>query len=142
MRLQWNKKIQGSITNLNFPKMIEINNLTKTKIDEDFLKGLAKKVLKSENGEKEDLSIAFVGEQRIKKINKKYRKQDKPTDVLSFEGGEILLCLSQIGKNAKKHKVTFKKELAHVLIHGILHNLGYNHSKEMQEKEQRWQNNT
>ncbi len=122
--------------------MIEINNLTKRVVDKKFLTGLAKKVLKSENGVRDDLSIAIVGEQRIRKINKEYRQQDKPTDVLSFEGGEVLLCPNQIEKNAKKYKVTFKKELARVLIHGILHSLGYDHSEEMREKEQKWQNNT
>ncbi len=121
--------------------MVEINNLTRRRIDEERLKKLAKKVLKGENKERE-LSIALVGEQRMRKINKQYRKIDKPTDVLSFEGQEIILCPSQIEKNAKKYNKNFKDELAHVLIHGILHFLGYDHCKEMQKKEQKWQKNT
>jgi len=122
--------------------MIEIRNLTRKKIDEKFLKKLAKKVLKGENVKEGYLSIAFVGETRIRKINKQYRKRDKPTDVLSFKDrwGEIVICPEEVKKNAKIYKVTFKKELARVLTHGILHLLSCKHSKEMQEKEQKYIN--
>jgi probable rRNA maturation factor len=113
--------------------MIEINNLTKEKIDEGFLKKVAKIVLKEENTGSADLSVAFVEEREIKKLNKKYRKKNKPTDVLSFAGsrelkeglGEVVICLEQV----KKSKNDFKKELTLVLIHGILHLLGYDHDK-------------
>ena len=117
--------------------MIEINNLTGSKVDEKFLKKVAKKVLKSENIKEIDLSIVFVGEARMRKLNKKYRGKNKVTDVLSFGQGlnEIVVCLREIKKNAKIYDSTFKKELARVLIHAILHLLAYNH-KEMQDKEE------
>ncbi len=98
--------------------MIEVNNLTKLKINEEFLKKVAEKVLAREKSDK-DLSIAIVGPAEIQRINKKYRKKDKPTDVLSFNYGglaEVVLCPQQI-----------EGEIDHVLIHGILHILGYNH---------------
>ena len=98
--------------------MIEVNNLTKSKINERFLKKVASGVLSSEKSDK-DLSIAIVGPGEIQRLNKKYRKKDKPTDVLSFdygESGEVVLCPQQI-----------KGKIDHVLIHGILHILGYNH---------------
>ena len=117
--------------------MIEINNLTASSVDEEFLKGVAKKVLKGEKKKEIDLSIAFVGEARMRKLNKKYRGKNKVTDVLSFgnELNEIVICLREVKKNAKKYNSTFKKELARVLIHAILHLLGYEHEK-MQEKEE------
>lgn len=117
--------------------MIEINNLTTVSVDEEFLKRVAKKVLKSENRKEIDLSIVFVGEARMRKLNKKYRGKNKVTDVLSFGQGlnEIVVCLREIKKNAKIYDSTFKKELARVLIHAILHLSGYNH-KEMQDKEE------
>ena len=117
--------------------MIEINNLTTVSVDEEFLKRVAKKVLKGENRKEIDLSIVFVGEARMRKLNKKYRGKNKVTDVLSFGQGlnEIVVCLREIKKNAKIYNSTFKKELARVLIHAILHLLGYNH-KEMQDKEE------
>ena len=103
--------------------------MTTNKIDEQFLIGLAKKVLQGEN-KKTELSIVLVGPARIRDLNKKYRRKNKATDVLSFQyddSGEVVICLSVLKKNAKKFKSTFKKELARVLIHGILHILGYSH---------------
>jgi len=118
--------------------MIEINNLTASKVDEEFLKGVVKKILKSENRKEMNLSVVFVGEGRMRKLNKKYRKKNKVTDVLSFGQGlnEIVICLREIKKNAKIYNSTFKKELARVLIHAILHLLGYEHGEKMEEKQE------
>lgn len=125
--------------------MIEINNLTVGRgVDENFLKKIVKKVLIGENKENKDVSIVLLGPGRMKNLNKKYRKKNKTTDVLSFQyddSGEIILCLSQIKKNARKLNISFEKELNRVLIHGILHLLGYDHedsrrkAEEMQKKE-------
>lgn len=105
--------------------MIEINNLTGLAVDEKFLKKVAKIVLRGEKTQNFDLSIAFVSRARIKEINKKYRKKNKVTDVLSFSGiNEIIICPQEA-----------RKELARVLIHGILHLLGYSHEK-MKGKEE------
>ena len=111
--------------------MIEVNNLTGRKIEEKFLKGLAKKVLKGENREEMNLSVAFVDKKKIKELNKKYRKKDKVTDVLSFgeELNEVVICPAVI-KN--------KKELTEVLIHGILHILGHDHGKLMEKKQNKY----
>jgi probable rRNA maturation factor len=136
--------------------MIEINNLTTNQVDEEFLKKVAEKVLVEEN-KKGDLSIALVGQGRIRELNKKYRGKNRVTDVLAFGEnakykipdteykiqslGEIVICLREVKKNAKRFKSTFEKELARVLIHGISHLLGYNHeisekeAKKMMEKE-------
>lgn len=112
--------------------MIEVNNLTTNFIDKEFLEKVAKKVLKGEKKNKIELSIALVGQGRIKELNKKYRRKNRVTDVLSFQynsSGEIAICLREVKKNAKKFGSTYKKELAQVLIHGILHLLGYDHQK-------------
>ena len=111
--------------------MIEINNLTKKEIDEKFLKGLAKKVLKSENRKEINLSIVFVSKNKIREINKKYRKKDEVTDVLSFghDLNEIVICPAMIKT---------EKELAKVLIHGILHILEYNHGKLMEKNQNKY----
>ncbi|GAG81853.1 unnamed protein product [marine sediment metagenome] len=98
--------------------MIEINNLTKERVDENLLRKITEKVF----GEKKDLSVALVGQARIKELNKKYRKKNRITDVLSFQyngSGEIVICLSEVKKNAKRFKSTFNEELARVLTHGI-----------------------
>jgi len=115
--------------------MIEINNLTAGSVDEEFLKGVAEKVLKGENRKEIGLSIVFVGQGRMRKLNKKYRGKNKITDVLSFgdELNEIVVCLMEVKKNAKRYNSTFKKELVKVLIHGILHLSGYEHEKDKKE---------
>jgi len=113
--------------------MIEVNNLTTNKVDKAFLRGVAKKVLEKKEF---NLSIALVGQGRIKELNKRYRGKNKATDVLSFQydnSGEVVICLREVKKNAKQFKSTYKKELTRVLIHGILHILGYNH-QQMKQK--------
>lgn len=118
--------------------MIEINNLTTNPVDEEFLKGLVKKVLEGENKEGAGLSIALVGQGRIRELNKKYRGKNRATDVLAFPGdglGEIIICLREVKKNAKRYRSNSEKELARVLIHGILHLLGYDHEKSEQAAE-------
>ncbi len=116
--------------------MIEVNNLTAIRLDKVFLKKIAEKVLIGENKQGLELSIVLVCQNKIKELNKKYRRRNKSTDVLSFGYGdsdEIVICLQEIKKNAKKFGSTFKKELVRVLIHGILHLLGYDHEKSGKE---------
>lgn len=141
--------VKSTIIELCCHTMVEINNLTKFAVDKTFFSGVAKKVLKGENRGTENLSIAFVSPEEIHALNKKYRKMDKPTDVLSFEKvsdfkeefSEVVICPQVVREYAKDSKLTNKKELAKVLIHGILHNMGYDHEiseaeeKRMKEKE-------
>ena len=112
---------------------IEINNRTKQKIDEDLIKKIVQKFAKDYKKEKHEISIAFVGDKRIRAINRKYRKIDKITDILAFEEndkksfflGELILNCARIKKQAHKYKNTFKKELIFILVHGLFHLLGY-----------------
>jgi probable rRNA maturation factor len=127
--------------------MIEINNLTKFYLDEKKIKEVIKGLLIGKL-KKKDLSVAFVSSGVIKKLNRKYRKKNKITDVLSFSElknqkkelkikktekninlGEIIICPQEVNKNAKKFKSKFENELYQVLIHGVLHLLGYDHEK-------------
>jgi probable rRNA maturation factor len=110
--------------------MIEVNNLSKEKVKEDFLNKIAKTIL---GNKKFDLSVALIGQSRIKELNAKYRKLNRPTDVLSFSygnSGEVVLCPEIIEKNARKYGVNFEDELSRILIHGILHLFGYDHEKD------------
>ena len=134
--------------------MIEINNLTTNEVDNVFLEKIIDKVLKQELGDSEyEISIALIGEGRMRAINKRYRGKNKVTDVLSFSEkrigrekfithlkdtsglGEIVICLREIKKNARRANSSFEEELTRVLIHGILHILGYDHEKNEQEAE-------
>jgi probable rRNA maturation factor len=139
--------------------MIELNNLTRSKINEAALKKTAERVLRGEKSKKKDLSIVFVGPKKSQELNRMYRGKDKPANVLSFankkestlsgiegsslaEGylGEIALCPAEIKKDAKKYGMIFEKALAWMLIHGILHVVGYDHESKkeaalMEQKE-------
>ena len=131
--------------------MIEINNLTTNPIDEEFFKKTAKMILKGENKKTTtrsppsrkrapaNLSIALVGQGRISELNRRYRGKNRVTDILAFGGndglGEIVICLREVKKNAKKYGLTFEKEFSKVLIHGIFHLLGYNHEESEKEAE-------
>jgi len=121
--------------------MIEINNLTADPVNDGFLKKIAKTVLKRKKYPKKTLSIALIGQKKIKDLNRKYRNKNRVTDVLAFPGdketglGEIVICPEKVKKNAKRFKSVYKKELARVLIHGILHLLGYDHEKSKIEAE-------
>lgn len=121
--------------------MIEINNLTKFRVDKKSFAQVAKKVLSGENRETETLSLAFVSSNEIKKLNKKFRNKNKPTDVLSFNLnekdilGEIVICPDIVKTNAKKFGISVEYETMKVFIHGILHLLGYDHEKTEKEAE-------
>lgn len=108
--------------------MTEITNLTQSKVDTKHLSTVADKALKVVK--LENLSIVLVGEGRIKALNKKYRGKNKVTDVLSFDYGEIFICVPQAKKQAKKIGHSIKKELGILLIHGILHLVGYDDKTE------------
>jgi probable rRNA maturation factor len=116
--------------------MIEINNTTKFKINEKLIKKVAEKFLESRRLAKKEVSIAFIGEARMRTLNKTYRKKDKTTDVLSFEGGdrfdfgEIVINPAQIKRQAKESDNTFEQELFFILVHGLLHLAGYNDETE------------
>ncbi len=104
----------------------EINNLTKNRVDKVFLQKIAKGVFKSiKLREIKEISVAIIGDAKIKNLNKKYRRRDKVTDVLAFDYGEIFICLPQAKRQAKKLGHSLKNELATLLIHGILHLAGY-----------------
>lgn len=115
---------------------IEINNRTKSKIDLKRVKAVAEKFASVYKiSPKKELSIAFVGGQEMKKINRIYRGLDKTTDILSFSGesgdfGELLIDYGQIKKQAAEFKVSVQKELIFILVHGLFHLLGYSDETE------------
>lgn len=86
------------------------------------------------------VSIAFIDNVRMKKINNRYRRINKSTDVLSFPEfnnikkiaknsylGEIIISYPYIKKQAKENARLIHWEIAYMLTHGLLHLVGYNH---------------
>ncbi len=83
----------------------------------------------------QNLMCVFVNSAEIRRLNKKFRDKDRATDVLSFAPvepdslGELVFCPQVIRKQAFEHGLSYRDELLYMLIHGILHLLGYEHEK-------------
>jgi len=100
------------------------------------------------------VSISFVDKQQIKKLNKKYRKIDNETDVLSFPLlnltpgqkcklkdfkndidpqtkllmlGDIVICEDVATEHAKEYNHSYEREVCYLIVHGFLHLLGFDH---------------
>jgi probable rRNA maturation factor len=110
-------------------------------------------------GEAAEVSITFVNEDQIHLLNKEHRNVDSPTDVLSFPLGEngvydenpdngakmlgdIVLNLSRVVDQAEEYGHSFRREIAYLTAHSMLHLLGYDHvnggieAVRMREKEE------
>lgn len=102
------------------------------------MKKIAREVLKKLEFNQAELSIRLVNNREIKILNKKYRRVDRVTDVLAFpqsEGGmkafhpellgDVVISFPQARSQARLLGHSFKKEMAVLLVHGILHLLGF-----------------
>jgi probable rRNA maturation factor len=120
------------------------NQQRKIRVNLRQLKKDSLKALRLLNLQRAELSILLAGAKRTKELNLKYRGVNRTTDVLSFPIyespdefpadadfliGDIVINPSQALIQAKEHGVTFKEELRRLLVHGLLHLLGYDHEK-------------
>ncbi|MBO8166621.1 MAG: rRNA maturation RNase YbeY [Kosmotoga sp.] len=121
---------------------IVIENRTAKIIDLEKLENLIKNVVVNELGKEPDseLDIILTNDAEIASLNAKYRKKEGPTDVLSFEYGldedvigDIMVSLETIEQQAKSYGNSFEEELSLMLIHGLLHILGYDHEADDEE---------
>jgi probable rRNA maturation factor len=81
-----------------------------------------------------ELALVFAGDGALKRLNRRYRGKDRPTDVLSFPGpggseglGDVLISMPAAERNAKRLGRTLAQELDVLALHGFLHLLGYDH---------------
>lgn len=109
-------------------------------LEENTLKGIIKEILKKENKKLGEINIIIQTDKEELKINKKYLKHDYYTDVIAFQynkkniiNGDIFISIEKVKRNAKEYNEELRKELSRVIIHGILHLIGYN-DKEKSEK--------
>ncbi|MBA4371249.1 MAG: rRNA maturation RNase YbeY [Thermodesulfovibrio sp.] len=94
-----------------------------------------------------ELSVVFVGDAAMRRLNRQYRGLDKTTDVLSFplceSGlpaageplGDIVISVPRAAAQAASYDVSFREELLRLLLHGLLHLLGYDHEKNAYQKQ-------
>ncbi len=130
-----------------------------------WLQGVAGQVLAAEGADPEaELGLVVAGRERVQQLNLKYLGRDEPTDVLAFsmlpepvsgEGagadlplfveppdgvshlGEVIVCYHQAVIQAEEQRHSVKREIAILIIHGILHLLGYDHAQPELERQMR-----
>ena len=91
----------------------------------------------TENTSVNSLVFAFFSDEELKSLNIKHLSHDYYTDVISFDEsknnslmGNIAISVERVADNATKYSVSFEEELRRVMIHGVLHFMGYNDSNE------------
>lgn len=93
-----------------------------------------------------ELSIVLTDDATIQQLNRTYRETDAPTDVLSFAQGEgdafvapdeaaphlgdVIISLDTARRQADEYRLALEDEVSHLLVHGILHLLGYDHEEQ------------
>ncbi len=116
--------------------------------DYDYLDSLIERVLTQEKATDSVFSIIFVDNEKIHELNKQFRGVDRPTDVISFALedaeeeflstirvlGDIYISIPKMQEQAKEYGHSEKRELAFLVVHGLLHLLGYDHQTEEEEK--------
>ena len=98
------------------------------------------RVILSENKKEGDINYVFCDDEYILEINKQYLDHDYYTDIISFDycvgnelHGDVFVSIDRVKENATDFDVTFDDELKRVIIHGILHYIGYKDKSEEEE---------
>ena len=108
------------------------------------IKKIALTILELVAEKKAELSLALIGNAEMRKLNARYRKKDYPTDVLSFpvDGimpkesrllGDVIISVDKAIEQAKSRGHSSEQELITLLIHGVVHLLGYDHERSPRE---------
>lgn len=118
------------------------NRQRKQKISIPRLRKIARKILSVSGCPDAELSILIVGDRRIRQINRDYLQRDKATNVISFaqqEGenpagatlllGDVVISAETAARDAAEAQLPFESELTFLLLHGILHLLGFDHER-------------
>ncbi len=81
------------------------------------------------------VSVTFLGRDRMRRLNARYRGSDRPTDVLAFtlrppggpRVGDVYVCAWAAARAARDHRIPIRQELIRLVVHGTLHALGRDH---------------
>ena len=116
------------------------NRQARFKIDKRKIRGTVAMIFKILDCADREISIVFTDDETIRELNKQYLGRDKTTNVISFplqEGeyaninplllGDVVISIDTAQKDARKGNLRPEEEIDFLLIHGILHLLGYNH---------------
>lgn len=108
---------------------------------------MARKILSVSGCPEAEISILVVDDEQIRVFNRDYLQRDKPTNVISFpmqegEGaglhplllGDVVISAETAARDAAEAGIPFEEELHFLLLHGILHLLGYDHERGTEEE--------
>jgi rRNA maturation RNase YbeY len=116
-------------------------SLLKEKIDRGKIRKLIEVILRREDKKLGEIEIVFLNDSEILKINRKFLQHDYFTDVIAFGynrkneiSGDICIGIESVSRNAVKYKTIFKNEIIRVIVHGVLHLIGYD-DKNSESKE-------
>jgi len=116
-----------------------LNKQKKTRLALQLLQNFSVKAMRQLKLKSDRAAIAFVTDSEIARLNKTYRKKNKPTDVLSFPAqttkrvnknkflGDIAIAPAVARRYAQKNGRSLQTEICILILHGILHLLGYDH---------------
>ena len=129
--------------------MIEIlNRQKKCPVDLDRFERLLKKLVRRYQLNRPEIVLAFVADPEIQELNRKFRKKDKPTDVLSFplneraaDGkfylGDIIISVPTAVAQAAELGHSLERELEYLTVHGFLHLIGFEHGQGHEAEEEK-----
>jgi len=103
-----------------------------------------KEVLIAEGAEEGEINIIFTSDENLRSINKTYLSKDYYTDIITFDytdgvrkSGDLFISMERVAENGIKYACGTQVELRRVMVHGILHLLGYNDISESEKNEMR-----
>jgi rRNA maturation RNase YbeY len=112
--------------------------------EEQILKDWIMNVVQENGFEVGEINYVFCDDEYLHKLNVEFLKHDTLTDIISFDNtlgkllnGDIFISIDRINDNAKDYKVTFEEELHRVMIHGVLHYMGFKDKTDDDKKDMR-----
>lgn len=118
---------------IHFTNETDFFSLTKEKD----IKVWIKKTIEKESKHLGDINYIFCSDKYLLTLNKKYLNHNYYTDVITFDysqsnilSGDIFISIDRVADNAKKYDTVFMTELLRVIIHGVLHLIGYDDKTE------------
>ena len=121
--------------------MIEVvNRQRRRRINSEQWRAFAEKALRAIGAKKHNATIVFLSDRAIRELNRRFRGQNYPTDVLSFPSlpepfekenqsqlGEVVISVQRATAQAQSNRLSFDNEVKQLILHGLLHLCGYDH---------------